>query len=303
MKHVKLALDWTPNINHIGFLIAKTLGFYERRGIDLEIINPLEDDYQTTPAKKLENDEADFAICPFESIVSLNNKTNKVNAIAVYAILQEDLSSIASLKSANITEPKQLDGKVYASYQARYEDEIVKCMIKNDQGEGSIQIIYPEKLGIWNTLLTGKADSTWIFDNWEGIEAMHNQIALSTFKMKDYEIPYGYSPVVICKKERLINNHDLYKDFIEESRNGFLFVKDNLSQSEEILRKYITERDNKHIDIKQSIAFTYPYFGEPANCGKMQEDRVVAFLRWIVNNKLESENILNQELYTNDLLV
>jgi ABC-type nitrate/sulfonate/bicarbonate transport system substrate-binding protein len=42
MIKLKLALDWTPNINHIGFLIAKELGFYKQQGIDLEILNPQE---------------------------------------------------------------------------------------------------------------------------------------------------------------------------------------------------------------------------------------------------------------------
>jgi len=48
----------------------------------------------------------------------------------------------------------------YASYQARYEDHIVKQMIRNDGGNGDIQITYPDKLGIWNTLLQGKVDAT-----------------------------------------------------------------------------------------------------------------------------------------------
>lgn len=59
----------------------------------------------------------------------------------MFAILQEDISSIASLKSAQINSPKSLDGKTYASYKARYEDHIVKQMIKNDGGTGKINIV------------------------------------------------------------------------------------------------------------------------------------------------------------------
>jgi ABC-type nitrate/sulfonate/bicarbonate transport system substrate-binding protein len=33
MTKIKLALDWTPNINHIGFFIAKDLGFFKNQGI------------------------------------------------------------------------------------------------------------------------------------------------------------------------------------------------------------------------------------------------------------------------------
>jgi hypothetical protein len=64
------------------------------------------------------------------------------------------------LGNSNINFPKELDGMTYASYQARYEDHIVKQMIRNDGGNGDIQITCPDKLGIWNTLLQGKVDAT-----------------------------------------------------------------------------------------------------------------------------------------------
>ena len=51
MKTLKIALDWTPNINHIGLFIAKELGFYEEVEICLEILNPLDDNYASTPGK------------------------------------------------------------------------------------------------------------------------------------------------------------------------------------------------------------------------------------------------------------
>ena len=35
MKKIKLALDWTPNINHIGFFVAKEKGFYKEN--DLQV--------------------------------------------------------------------------------------------------------------------------------------------------------------------------------------------------------------------------------------------------------------------------
>ena len=46
----------------------------------------------------------------------------------------------------------------YASYKARYEDEIVKKMIYNDGGAGRLKIHYPKRLGIWSTLIENKYD-------------------------------------------------------------------------------------------------------------------------------------------------
>lgn len=301
MTKIKLALDWTPNTNHIGFFIAKALGFYHQHDIDLEILNPLEDNYAITPGKKLELDHVDFAIAPSETVISLNNKRNKVNAVAVYAILQEDLSSIASLKSSDLQSPNDLDGKIYASYNARYEDHIVRQMVKNDDGRGNFKIINPNKLGIWNTLLEGQADATWIFDNWEGVEADTKNVKLTKFKMNDYDIPYGYSPIVLTKKDYLSAQKDVYSKFITATQKGFLYVEENLEEAAAILKPNLTAYDLENIAIEKSLSMTFPYFGNPNNCGKMNPKKVHEFLQWLVDNQLEDKKILEQELFSNAL--
>jgi len=55
----------------------------------------------------------------------------------------------------------------YASYAARFEGRIVQKMIQHDGGTGDFIEDTPPMLGIWNTLLEGKADATWVFMQWE----------------------------------------------------------------------------------------------------------------------------------------
>ncbi len=302
MIALKIALDWTPNINHIGVFVAKELGFYSENGIELEIVNPLVDNYEITPGKKLELGLADFIIAPFETVISLNNKNNQVDAIAVFAILQEDISSIASLKSKNINSPKLLDGKIYASYKARYEDKIVKELVRNDGGNGNITIVYPEKLGIWNTLMNGQADATWIFDNWEGVEAQSKNIELNKWSLKDYGIPYSYSPVIITKNTNLIIYQSAYSNFIKATRKGYLFSTENKYDAINILKKYLTEYEINNIDIDKAFEATKVYFGNDRNCGFMYPERISLFINWLIENQLEYKIIKDQHLFTNELL-
>ena len=302
MTTIKIALDWTPNINHIGIFLAKEMGFYQEEKIDVEILNPADDNYSLTPGKKLEMGITDFAIAPFETVISLNNKINTVNAIAVFAILKEDISSIATLSSSGLKGPKDLDGKIYASYKARYEDQIVKELIKNDGGSGDIKLIYPEKLGIWNTLLQQKADATWIFNNWEGIEAASKNISLNKFQLADFNIPYCYSPVIITEKNNLNTNRKEYENFIKATKKGYQFAIQNKLQAVNILKEYVTEYDRNNIDLEKSLNVTAPYFGNETDCGKMLTERVEKFLQWLVKNDLEMEGILHQKLFTNELI-
>ena len=302
MPTLSIALDWTPNTNHTGFFVAQELGYYTASGIELHIISPAADEYATTPAKKLELGEVDFAVAPFESVISLNTKPARVPAVAIAALLQQDISSIATLAASNIARPKDLDGRIYASYRARYEDAIVRQLIVNDGGTGDFTVTYPDKLGIWNTLLTGAADATWIFDNWEGVEAETQGLALRTFALADYGIPYGYSPVVMTTAEGIAARRAEYTTFLQATKKGFQFAIQNQREATDILRQHVPERDARLIDLEKSQAAAAAFYGNASEWGTMATSRVEAFLDWLIAHGLETEAVKNVPLFTNSLL-
>ena len=300
MKKVRIALDWTPNVNHIGFFVAQEKGLYKKCGIEVEISSPAEDNYATTPTKKVELGEVDFALCPMESIVSYRKKQNPFLLKAVAAIFQKDLSAIATLKKSGISSPKELDGKVYASYKARYEDEIVKQMIKNDGGNGTIRISYPDKLGIWETLLKGNADATWIFLNWEGIEAENKGISLNLFSMNDYHIPYSYSPVIATSEESINHRFDTCKSFIKGTKEGFIDSMKDPRSAIDILKSIVSERD-REINLREALTLSHKYMGGVEDWGFMEENNISKYVQWLKEKRLE-ESFSEKELFTNELI-
>lgn len=301
MKTIKLALDWTPNINHIGFFIAQEKRFYEDCGINIEIVDPSSDNYAVTPAKKVEMGLVDFALCPTESIISYRTKEKPSAMIAVASILQEDLSAIAVKANSTVQSPKDLDGKRYASYKARYEDGIVKEMIRNDGGNGDLKIEYPDKLGIWQTVVNDSFDATWIFLNWEGVEAKNLDMPLRYFQLRDYQIPYSYSPVIATNETSIQANQQSYRNFLTATKRGYLFTQENPDESVKILEAYVPSKDNG-IDLDQALAASSTYFGDEENWGQMNVNVVSSFLKWIYDNKLESKEIDVSEIFMNQLL-
>ncbi|MFD0798985.1 ABC transporter substrate-binding protein [Maribacter chungangensis] len=301
MKKFTIALDWTANTNHTGFYVAKAKGFYKELGLDVTITTPDMDNYSVTPAKKVELRQADMALCPFESVVSYRTKATPFEAVAIATIFQEDISAIATLANGKIKRPADLDGKKYASYKARYEDEIVRQMIKNDGGVGDFEISYPEKLGIWETILTGKADATWIFRNWEGVQAANEGIALNLFKMSDYGIPYGYSPIILASEKLVSDNEGDYARFLEATKKGYLFAQANPVKGVECIAPYVAKQD-WDIDLLQSQEFTSPFYGTMDTWGVMDKQKVKAYLDWLLENKLEQRSCTVAELVVSGLV-
>ena len=299
MEKLKIALDWTPNTNHTGLFVASVMGFYEEFGLNLEIISPVNDDYSVTPAKKLELNEVDFAIVPTESLFSLLLKENKVEVKGIYAILQEDTSAIVTLKSSNIDRPKGLDGKIYASFKARYEDKIVQQMVINDGGKGEFTIEYPEKLGIWETILAQKSDASWIFKAWEGIEAQTQGAELNQFSLKNYGIPYGYSPLIIAKSSDIEAKNEAFKNFVSATKKGYLFAQNNPEKAVEILTKYVPQRDLDNIDLLKSQDYLNHYYGDENTVGQMEASVFQTFIDWLFEHKILEKRLEASEVFIN----
>jgi NitT/TauT family transport system substrate-binding protein len=195
---LELALDWTPNTNHLGVYVALAEGYYEDAGVDLTVRSPAEDDYETTPAKRVATGASDLAIAPSESAISYHTHPAYPSLTAVAAVCHRDESAIVALAASDVERPRDLDGRTYASYDARFEDDIVRQLVRNDGGDGDVEIITPPKLGIPNTLVDGDADATWVFLPWEGLQAERDGIDLRAFRLDEYDVPYGYTPVVLA---------------------------------------------------------------------------------------------------------
>ena len=298
MKKIKLALDWTPNINHIGFYVAKEKGFYEENDVKVEFLTPDLDDYLITPAKKVEMNISDFGLCPTESLISFRTKKNPFILKGLMTIFQEDVSAIATVESNNILRPKHLDGRSYASYKARYEDKIVKKMIINDGGKGNLKIFYPKRLGIWNTLIENKYDSTWIFINWEGVEASKKNIDLELYKMSDFGIPYSYSPILFSSSDYINNNSNTVKKFIESSRKGYIYCYENMDEAVSILNKFVPETD-KGIDLIECLKISIDHFGSKENFGKIDLKKIDIFLKWLKDNNIENNSFIANDIISN----
>jgi ABC-type nitrate/sulfonate/bicarbonate transport system substrate-binding protein len=117
----------------------------------------------------------------FAGVVNWNTSPGRPQLKAVAAILQKQTSAIVTTKASGIHRPRDLDGKVYASYAARFEGRIVQQMIMADGGKGDFKEETPPMLGIFDTILAGTSDATWVFMGWEGVDAEMKGVELNAF--------------------------------------------------------------------------------------------------------------------------
>jgi ABC-type nitrate/sulfonate/bicarbonate transport systems, periplasmic components len=313
MSHIDLALDWTPNTNHTGFYVARQNGYYAEEGIEVAIRSPADDAYETTPANRVATGEATLAIGPSESVISYHTHPEYPSLTAVAAVCQTDRSAIVTLADESIDRPAELDGRRYASYDARFEDDIVRQLIRNDGGDGDVDIVTPPKLGIWNTVLDGDADATWVFMPWEGLLAERDGVDLTPFYLDEYDIPYGYTPVLLARPETIADDAERLEGFLTASARGYRFAAENPAEAATILREAATGIDADDPDFleRSQRELAEAYLTADGEWGWMTTERWDRFVTWLADRDIltgvdgtpiAAEDLPAEELYTNGRL-
>lgn len=306
---IRLALDRTPNTNHTGFYVALAKGEYEKAGLTVEFISPDEENYQTMPARRVAQNDAHLAITPSESVISY--QTNGVPLVAVATLLARDISAIVTLKESGIDRPQQLDGKVYASYGARYEEDLIRQMIQNDGGRGQFVAHKSPWAGIWKALVTREVDAAWCWLTWEGVKADIDGVYLNQFLFDEYEIPYGYNPVLTAHREWIDTNKEVLHRFLEATAGGFRFAVKNPDEAARILMKtanHPTLTNRNFVEQSQQMVSGY-YLDAEGHWGFMHRTIWASFINWMVRNRMltdhDGEHIQKLDpdtLFTNEFL-
>lgn len=290
MSSVTLALDWTPNTKHTGFYVAVNEGYYDDADLDVSFVSPATDDYETTPAKRVARGEVTLGIAPSESALSYHTHPGYASLVACGAVCQRDTSAITVLADSDIERPRDLDGKTYASYDARFEDDIVRQLVRNDGGEGNIEIITPPKLGIPNTLLDGDADATWVFVPWEGVQSERDGIGLTPFRLTEHDVPYGYTPCLLAHPDTIADRPEVLADFLAATARGYRLAADDPERgARALIDTADQEFDDEDFVVESQHRIADAYCTDDGEWGVMDRERWDAFVSWLTSERILSD--------------
>jgi ABC-type nitrate/sulfonate/bicarbonate transport system substrate-binding protein len=228
---IRIALDWTPNTNHTGLFVAQQEGWFDQAGLDVEFVP-----YNNTPPDTLVGSgAAEFGISFQDSFTYA--KASGVDAVSVMAIVQHWTSQIAvRADRADITSPKDLDGKTYGGFGAAYEVPKMQAVIKDAGGNGTFNTVV---LGTsaYEALYAGQVDFTEPFVTWETIEAQLRGQPLKTFDYTDYGFPDAYNVLLIGNGTWLQAHPDQARAFVQAAQRGYQLAADDPAKGAELLEK------------------------------------------------------------------
>ena len=226
---VRFAMDWTPNTNHTGLYVAQQQGWFTDAGLDVQIL-PYN---STSPDTLVSSGAAEFGISFQDSFTV--SKAAGADIVSVFAVLQHWGTAIGvRADRADITSPRDLDGKTYGGFGAAYEVPKMQAIIRGAGGKGDFKTVV---LGTsaYEALYAGQVDFTEPFLAWEGIEAELRKEPFKTFAYADYGFPDAYSVIVIGNPAWVQAHPDAAAAFVGALQRGYQLGADDPAQGAKLL--------------------------------------------------------------------
>lgn len=228
-QHVTMALDWTPNTNHIGLYAAQALGYYAEAGLDVEIL-PYTD---TSAGALVANHVADFGIVG--SISLMTQRAAGADLEAVYAVTQTETGRLVfNADRADIQRPKDLDGLTYGGFGSQWENALITSMIRQDGGEGRYETV---TLGTsaYEALANGAVDFTLEVYTWEGVKAELDGKAQRAFRYADFGVPDQHTTLIGSSAAYLSANPETATAFVTATQRGYAYAAEHPDEAADLL--------------------------------------------------------------------
>lgn len=297
-KKITFVLDWTPNTNHTGVYVAKELGYFQESGLEVDIVQPPEGGALPLVAAG----KAEFCVTFQEELAAALTSDSPLDMVAVGTILQHNTSGIISLKEDNITRPKDMENKVYATWDSPVEKAIIKQVIEKDGGKYEAIRMIPNTVTDVISALKTDVDAIWVYYGWDGVATEVKGLETNYFAFKDIDpILDFYTPIIAASPQYLEKNQDTAKAFLAGVAKGYEYAIAHPEEAAEILVKHAPELDQELITASQKN-LAKQYKAEAERWGFIDQARWDNFYDWMADNQLISKRIEPGQGFTNAYL-
>jgi ABC-type nitrate/sulfonate/bicarbonate transport system substrate-binding protein len=300
LTKVRIALDYTVNVDYLGIYVAIAKGYFAAHGIE-PVILP----YANASAEQLiEAGQTDLGIS-YPPDVIINNSTG-LHYTAVGALVTDNTTALAVLASSRYTRPAQLSGKLYGGFGIASDPPLVTAIMRADgvRHPGFRQVVLDSD--VITALAAHRIDYTAVFGGIDDVTAALEGIRLRTFPYSRYLGAAGNYPnaVYVASDREVATRGPLLRRALAALAQGYAFAAAHPAAAERILIEHNqTALANATAIIDATGNATAPHFLDSAGAWGPESDADYAGLERI----LAAAHVIKSSppistLYTNALL-
>jgi len=294
---VRIALDWTPNTNHTGIVVAQSLGFFDEEDLDVEILQP----GPTASIQLTVAGQSEFGVSMQEYVTMA--RAEGIPVVSVAAVFPHNTSGFASPVDAGILTPEHFAGKRYGGWGSDLESVMIRTVMNAfDADFESVEMINLGMLDFSTAVRRDFADFYWIFYGWQGIHASLQGIAFNYMPLTDLSAGLDYYTPVIIASERLIaESPDIVRRFVRAIARGYTYAVAHPGDGADALLAFAPELDLELVHSSQAWLGTQA-IADIAQWGYQRPETWAAFAHWAYASGLIDRAIDADAAFTNAFL-
>jgi len=297
-SNLSVELDYFPNADHVGIYEAQALGYFRQADLNVQLHAPTN---AATPLQLLEAGKVDVAIS-YEPDVLLARNQN-IPLVSVAAIVQRPLTSIVSVGSQRITDPKDLRGKTVGTSGIPYQSAFLQTILHQaNVPQGSVREVDVGE-GLVPAMVSGRVNATLgAYWNYEAIQLEQLHKHPNVIHMEKVGVPNYDELVFVVTKAMIVNHAPLIRRFVQAVARGYEAAR---AHPVDAARNLV--RMNPGLDYKlqlASVEATLSSFFPTGNhpWGWQDPGEWNRFGEWMLRNRLISNPNATPGASTNELL-
>jgi ABC-type nitrate/sulfonate/bicarbonate transport system substrate-binding protein len=231
LQPLRIALDWTPNVDFLGIYVAINNGYFTKEGIKPVIIP-----YSGTAGETLiEAGKTDLAFTYPPSIPAYRASGLAYRAVA--GLAQENTIELAVLKSSPYKSPAQLSGKLYGGFGVPSDQPIIDAIFSK------LGVKHPSFRQVvlngtaYQALESGRVAYTTMFGGVDDVTAELTGAKLRLFPIRDYLGSAASFPddSLVASDKEIKTKAPLLRAGLAALAEGYIYSARHPAEAEQIL--------------------------------------------------------------------
>lgn len=294
---VKIALDWTPNTNHTGIVVAQQMGYFAEEGLDVEIVQP----GPTMSIQLAVSGQCDFAVSMQEYVTMA--RAQDIPVVSIAAVFPHNTSGFAAPAELEVLEPADFENLRYGGWGSDLESVMIRTVMDLHGGDYSTVEMF--NLGMLDFVTATQrdfADFFWIFYGWQGINALLQGIDFIYIPLTELaDVLDYYTPVIVTSESLIATDPELASRFIRALARGYVFAALEPVAAASMLLDYAPELDEELVHASQ-IWLSGQSETDIDTWGYQETETWSRFADWAFDNALIEKTIDPLAAFTNQFL-